>query len=40
MGNVDVRFKGDVCLEPLRVGVSGAGALVPEGFLQGMDLGN
>lgn len=34
-----MRFKGDVCLELLGVGVSGTGSPVPEGFLQGRDLG-
>lgn len=40
MGNIDMRFKGDVCLELLSVGVSGAALPVLEGFLQSRDLRN
>lgn len=40
MGNIDMRFKGDVCLELLNVGVSGAALPVLEGFLQSRDLRN
>lgn len=40
MGNIDVRFKGDVCAELLGVGVPGAALPVLEGFLQSRDLRN
>lgn len=40
MGNIDMRFKGNVCLELLSVGVSGAALPVLEGFLRSRDLRN